>query len=240
MMKLKHKIAAVLALSGAITASSSAALSVTNGGFGTNNQNGGTVDGGGWFESGTDNWVDGTWTWVNGANVDATSSGDTALLLMDGSGSIGYIYQSLGTVDAGEIALGTLAVTADFAEKSDGSTNTAVFDFYVGAFGGAATGVDIDANLTSQATIALDAVGQGSTAAAGDNARHNGVAVGTFDISGLTAGDEVWIRLTELRPGGVTTGDLIVDNLSVNIVPEPSSAALLGLGGLALILRRRK
>lgn len=30
------------------------------------------------------------------------------------------------------------------------------------------------------------------------------------------------------------------DNLSVSAVPEPSSAALIGLGGLALILRRRK
>ena len=30
------------------------------------------------------------------------------------------------------------------------------------------------------------------------------------------------------------------DNFEVNAVPEPSSAALLGLGGLALILRRRK
>jgi len=31
-----------------------------------------------------------------------------------------------------------------------------------------------------------------------------------------------------------------IDNLSFNTVPEPSSAALFGLGGLALILRRRK
>ncbi|MCF7730783.1 MAG: PEP-CTERM sorting domain-containing protein [Akkermansiaceae bacterium] len=31
-----------------------------------------------------------------------------------------------------------------------------------------------------------------------------------------------------------------IDNLSVNLIPEPSSAALLGLGGLALVLRRRR
>jgi len=31
-----------------------------------------------------------------------------------------------------------------------------------------------------------------------------------------------------------------LDNVAVSFVPEPSSAALLGLGGLALILRRRK
>ena len=48
--------------------------------------------------------------------------------------------------------------------------------------------------------------------------------------------------------GGLATAmidDIYVDNSGVNlanptIIPEPSSAALLGLGGLALILRRRK
>lgn len=36
------------------------------------------------------------------------------------------------------------------------------------------------------------------------------------------------------------TSDVFVDTVSITAVPEPSSAALLGLGGLALILRRRK
>ena len=36
------------------------------------------------------------------------------------------------------------------------------------------------------------------------------------------------------------TAQYSVDDVSVTAVPEPSSAALLGLGGLALILRRRK
>ena len=31
-----------------------------------------------------------------------------------------------------------------------------------------------------------------------------------------------------------------IDNISVDVVPEPTTTALLGLGGLALILRRRK
>tara|TARA_B110000908_G_scaffold69609_1_gene83953 strand:- start:91 stop:888 length:798 start_codon:yes stop_codon:yes gene_type:complete len=37
-----------------------------------------------------------------------------------------------------------------------------------------------------------------------------------------------------------TDGGMILDNISVAAVPEPSTTALLGLGGLALILRRRK
>ena len=34
------------------------------------------------------------------------------------------------------------------------------------------------------------------------------------------------------------TNHVFVDNISIDSVPEPSSAALLGLGGIALILRR--
>ncbi|MEZ7957082.1 MAG: PEP-CTERM sorting domain-containing protein [Rubritalea sp.] len=35
-------------------------------------------------------------------------------------------------------------------------------------------------------------------------------------------------------------GTTSIDNFSITAVPEPSSTALLGLGGLALIMRRRK
>ena len=47
------------------------------------------------------------------------------------------------------------------------------------------------------------------------------------------------IGIQSLHAGTLTNG---IDNISVDLttVPEPSSAALLGLGGLALILRRRK
>ncbi len=33
---------------------------------------------------------------------------------------------------------------------------------------------------------------------------------------------------------------IAIDQIAINPIPEPSSTALLGLGGLALILRRRK
>ncbi len=39
---------------------------------------------------------------------------------------------------------------------------------------------------------------------------------------------------------GSESGTYDVDSLTLTQVPEPSSTALLGLGGLALILRRRK
>jgi hypothetical protein len=39
---------------------------------------------------------------------------------------------------------------------------------------------------------------------------------------------------------GEVNGTINVDRIAINTVPEPSSTALLGLGGLALILRRRR
>ena len=53
-------------------------------------------------------------------------------------------------------------------------------------------------------------------------------------------GNEIALRLTSNGTDGDWADTHWVDNVSVNAVPEPSSAALLGLGGIALILRRRK
>lgn len=221
------------------TLSAHAALTVTNGGFGATNRNGGTVDGGGWFESGTTDWVEGTWVRANTAGP----GGDPYLLLMDGgSSSMGYVYQSLGTVTAGEIALGSLQIQADFAEKTDGETNDAVFSFYKGNFTGA-TGTDIaGAGLTSLGIFTLNAAAQGSTFTQDINGRHNNILVGTLNLSSLTAGDQIWIRIGESRLSTFTTGDLMVDNVTISAVPEPATYGLLGAGALAgaAALRRRR
>jgi hypothetical protein len=55
--------------------------------------------------------------------------------------------------------------------------------------------------------------------------------------------DAILANVTSITLGGnIYKGaeDLGYDNIALNAVPEPSSTALLGLGGLALILRRRK
>lgn len=58
-----------------------------------------------------------------------------------------------------------------------------------------------------------------------------------FDITGLSNGDTVDFYSTAGINGGATLGSISLDSV---VVPEPSSAALFGLGGLALILRRRR
>ena len=54
--------------------------------------------------------------------------------------------------------------------------------------------------------------------------------------NGRTGIDEVRV-FNDTSGGG---NDVTFNNFSVSVVPEPSTTALLGLGGLALILRRRK
>ncbi|BDS08568.1 hypothetical protein NT6N_36080 [Oceaniferula spumae] len=60
-----------------------------------------------------------------------------------------------------------------------------------------------------------------------------------FNSGSLGAGDAVFMQIafTNVNNDGGFVG---IDEITIDSVPEPSSAALLGLGGLALILRRRK
>ena len=57
-----------------------------------------------------------------------------------------------------------------------------------------------------------------------------------FDITGVKPGDQFQV----LASNGGTSGYVGAVTWDIAAVPEPSSAALLGLGGIALILRRRK
>lgn len=95
-----------------------------------------------------------------------------------------------------------------------------------------------------------------------DGTNYTPVASGSFTSGGAAAGSPSWvlgaaysdnISATVANGGSLYlrwTGDDVsgsgsrdefaLDDVSVDAVPEPSSTALLGLGGLALLLRRRK
>ena len=92
------------------------------------------------------------------------------------------------------------------------------------------------------ATLLVELIGTGANLG-------NDITIGTFndttdgsiqlvshEFTPSVAG-EYEIRLSAPNGDG---NHVFVDNISIEEVPEPSSTALLGLGGLALILRRRK
>lgn len=82
----------------------------------------------------------------------------------------------------------------------------------------------------------------GNQIATGNIGTAGGTFIETVDLSsltGITAATEVRIYL--YRTGTNTSNSFTkIQDINLTAVPEPSSAALLGLGGLALILRRRK
>lgn len=102
-------------------------------------------------------------------------------------------------------------------------------------FGGSATG----------ANVLVQLIGTGANAG-------NDITVGTFTDSNASGIEEV--RGVDFSSSVTSTGEYelrlsttntnnnhaFVDNVVIDQTPEPSSTALLGLGGLALILRRKK
>ena len=162
---------------------------------------------------------------------------------MDSLGDGSYVYQSLGTVGAMDAQL---TLRADFAEKSDGNTNDARFDLFVGnAFIGA-HGSDIlgAGGVTNVATFTLNAAAQGLTAAAGNNSRATSVLIGNFNLQSLNPGDVLWLRITDATDGtdnSGTGGDLLIDNLTLSVTLVPTPAALpAGLAVLTLLATRRR
>ena len=109
------------------------------------------------------------------------------------------------------------SILFEFKNLDAGSYNVSVF-----------AGRTNDPN--QEGTIWIGAIGDEPAQNTGDFANSSS----TLSVS-IGASDSLFYRHS---PGADWTGG--TSGLIVNPVPEPSSAALLGLGGLALILRRRK
>jgi hypothetical protein len=68
----------------------------------------------------------------------------------------------------------------------------------------------------------------------------------TYDISGFGGGDfsiadvSNVLAVFTVNAAAAGNGAISIDNFNMTAVPEPSSTALLGLGGLALMLRRKR
>jgi hypothetical protein len=224
-MKLNKKIKTSMSLAAtiatvAIAGSAHAAIAVTGGGFENPTLSATTQPGDipNWFDS-TQQYAD----WHNSTGY--TSTGSQSAFLSNFSSTDGYMYQSLGTLEAGTTSLDW---SFDQVRYSLGLTTAGTADvrFFYGAGGGAGEGVDID-------TLGLTQIG--STVSIPTHGGSDQFRSGSVDVSSVSAGSTIWMDFTR------TSGWFLIDNVSVTAnVPEPSTTALLGLGGLALILRRRK
>lgn len=141
-------------------------------------------------------------------------------IMGDGSTTVGLINVSLDVAFAG--AVGTDFVTLELYGFNDGGDTFSPELSWGGPVGGTAW----NDTRTGTATTLIDT---------------------TFNTAGTQTVSDV-----DLGAGGYdyymwrvglsasSTTNVSFSDLSVTVVPEPSSAALLGLGGLALIFRRRK
>ena len=159
---------------------------------------------------------------VGGATTFNTNG---VLNISDGS------FSGAGTTMNGLMTISGGAMT-DTGTSLFGSVSTVNFDF--GGLDGSLMSSWDAADYTITSGAQLNLLGLSS------------VGTGTYDLvtySGTRTGDyDGSYSVTGLGAGLVGTVEYDADSMYLNVaaVPEPSSAALLGLGGLALILRRRK
>lgn len=113
-----------------------------------------------------------------------------------------------------------------------GANNHATLDNGTGPVLASNTTYDFALSLTRLAgndlTVALDLNGGAFFSDSADLNTFGGSGSYTFDSVGFLLG------------GSLNSTSATFTDIEANVVPEPSSAALLGLGGLALLLRRRK
>ncbi|MCP5537428.1 MAG: PEP-CTERM sorting domain-containing protein [Akkermansiaceae bacterium] len=156
----------------------------------------------------------------------------TQSFTVSGAGTLDTIYLGYNAFDNGETLTFDLSVNGNLVETGiilDG-------DNFSGSSG-------TDGGSTPVYWMKLDLSAENIPVSAGSN---NFTMAATSDTGAGYALAPLYNSNTSSYTGGamnlsfsVTTGDLLFA-VATTPVPEPSSSALLGLGGLALILRRRK
>jgi hypothetical protein len=156
-------------------------------------------------------WFDNTVSysdWHNAARY--TTSGSQSALMQYYSGSRGYIYQSLGQLQAGTKSLDWTFNQVRYT--LDASTGTAGMRFFYGVALGASEGADID-------TLGLTQIG--STVSIPALSGSDAFRSGSLDVSAVPAGSTIWVDFT--HTGGSC---FLLDNIAVTAVIPPSGTVI--------------
>jgi hypothetical protein len=200
----------------------------------------------------------GVWTntagnalYYNFAETDQPSGDLTTNFSAPGGEGAVDLRKSGGTITSPALTLDTynspdLTINLDYTIFNGSSTRRAYWQISVDGgsnwfgLGLTQTGGGVSNLISSGASVTItegvSGVSLGGTLKSG-----NASGVSTYDGSAFS--DNTLIRFTN---GGSAGADLrqFYDNIEVTstvvVIPEPSSTALLGLGGLALILRKRR
>lgn len=223
-MKITQLSGAIIAL-GSLAASVNAATTLISGSSTENTLNGDFTATAGWIATG--DLTPAQFQTNNNDTISGSSAGQNAVLGVNTAGDI----RTLG-IDTGHIlAVGDVfTLNFDWLDASPGWENETITAqlFYTvdNTISGARTEITSFTTVGEASDVTWESSGvftSGAAAAEGDGAR-------TVFLDFIPNADgNSFARIDDV-------------NLSVEplVVPEPSSTALLGLGGLALILRRRK
>ena len=195
----------------------------------------------------------------NGISADATQEGNSAW--MDVTSKYNAVSGSSGNNNARTDQSGHDGVGGNSGRgmRVRSSTGAATQDVPMSLIGETSLtiGFDLKEN-TANYVLALQYSSSADFTSPVEIARFEGLganALGTWvaksytltdGVDGITFTDDAYIMIRKLSVGGTNGGANntfhVFDNISITsaAVPEPSSTALLGLGGLALMMRRRK
>ncbi|MFT6792270.1 MAG: hypothetical protein ACJAR1_000249 [Rubritalea sp.] len=137
-------------------------------------------------------------------------------------------------------SIGTLMVnttyTISFDIVTDGHNTGTAYTAGLVTFDGAGTRTSINGSVANSTASVLKTIGGNSTGTSYIPVSFSWTTGDAIASGTATLGHDVALRFV----GATSTA--IIDNVLIDVtsVPEPSSTALLGLGGLAFILRKRR